>query len=187
MQLKLGLKTAETVQPLVLAQEMVARTRNMHIDCMCISCAECAAQLIAFWRDAYDDSRPSKVSSVILDAICTLTIDVKALLHPFMPSKLGVTSCELILHEDDQRGFSDDMKAKLGALWSAWDGCSGQSLKLYPSCPESFVYLIDRMLAEPDHGGRHYSLVGIEMEVQQVVDNYIDVGFRSLEMSYQAS
>lgn len=68
------------------------------------------------------------MSSTSLGTLCTLTIDVKALLYPFMSSKLGVTSCAISMHEDEIDVFSDDMKSNFEALWSALDGRMAQSI-----------------------------------------------------------
>ncbi|KAH7718708.1 hypothetical protein AAVH_13861 [Aphelenchoides avenae] len=122
-------------------------------------------------RDSYDEGRPCKVSSVILDTGCTLTIDVKSLLQPFISSKLGVASCEVTVGAEE---WNDGM---FDALWSACDGRMAQSLKFYtePRGRRSFIRLINLMLAGPDHGDRHYSLVGIEAKLQGIAENYIEV------------
>ncbi|KAH7718707.1 hypothetical protein AAVH_13860 [Aphelenchoides avenae] len=166
--IKLGLLPFDAAQASGIAQEMAARTRNVHVGHLCVECIECAAQLIAPWRDTYDDGRPCTVSSIVLHGGCTLTIDVKALLQPFISAKLGVTSYEVAVHVIDEEALSE-----VDALGSAYDGRMAQSLKYNAYGRESFLGLIDRMLAEPAHGGRHYSLVGWQEKLQRVIENYV--------------
>ncbi|KAH7711884.1 hypothetical protein AAVH_20802 [Aphelenchoides avenae] len=163
----LGLPPFEAAQALVIAQEMAARTRNLHVDRLCVECLECVAQLIAPWRDT-DDGLSCTVSSIVLHGGCTLTIDVKALLQPLISAKLGVTSYEVAVHAIDEEAVTE-----FDALWTAYDGRMAQSLKYYAYGRQAFLGLIDRMLAEPAHGGRHYSLIGWQEKLQRVVENYV--------------
>lgn len=144
----------------------------MFIDCLSVHCVACAALYIEFWRHAYDDGQPCKVSSASLATDCELTIDVKALLQPFMFSTLGVTSYEIYdlfewLDEDVPDGFE--------ALWSAWHRDTVQLLEIHLTCPQMFPWLVARMLAEPGHAGRHYFLSAADEQLQAAVESYVEV------------
>lgn len=172
VQLDLGLQPAETSKALVVAHETVARMRNMYIRCLHVSCVECAAQFIALWRDTYDVGRPCTVSRASLRAECPLTIDLKALLQPFMFSSLGVTSYGIF---GWYRWDDGDMPARFEALWAAWDRRTVQILELYLDCPEMFTCLVDRMVVEGAHEVEHYLLSAEGVEPQAIVDSYVKV------------
>lgn len=50
-------------------------------------------------------------------------------------------------------------------------------LELDLDSTQMFTSIFGRMLAEPSHEGRHYSLRGKAKVVRQVVEDYVEVGF----------
>lgn len=172
MRLELGPGPFETIQPLVIAQEMASRTRNMHIERLYVYCIECAAPFMAYSRDTYDDGRPCRISSVRLGTNCALTIDVKALLQPFIFT-IGVTSYEIV---DFGEWDDDEVSISFEALWSAWDRSKVEMLELHLTCPQMFTWLVDRMLVEQAHKGRRYLLYADDFDLQTVVESYVEVG-----------
>lgn len=104
-----------------VAAETVARTRNLCIRCIHISCVACAAPFVALWRDTFNDRMPCRDMQLYMAPSCLLKSDVnwQQLLQPFACSKLGVVRYEFVVYSD---ACNEQKRAEYDALWAASDG-----------------------------------------------------------------
>ncbi|KAH7695750.1 hypothetical protein AAVH_37187, partial [Aphelenchoides avenae] len=157
-----------------VAQEVAARTRNMLIGNVSIWCVGCASPLIAFWRDAFDDCMPCRNVELSMSSSCSLNkdIDLRQLFQPFAGSKIGVTRYEIAVFN---RASNEEEMVEFDALWSAWDRSMAQVAAFDLHSMDLWSHFLEKMLREPEHGIRHYTLEGEgdSYEEMEMVQNYM--------------
>ncbi|KAH7716508.1 hypothetical protein AAVH_16086, partial [Aphelenchoides avenae] len=97
---------------------------------------------------------------------------LQQLFQPFVWSKLEVKRYDISAWGDDDR---DELvalwRADFDALWSAWDRPTAEVVTYNLSGSDVLPYFIEKMLREPKHGDRHYTVNGDSLGI---IENYMD-------------
>lgn len=167
--------SADWSQLQAVAQEVAARTRNMFISNASIWCIKCASPLIAVWSDVFNDRIPCRAAELCISASCPLIsrIDFHHTFPSFFGSKLGVVCYEISVPE---RSSSEEEAGEFDVLWPAWDRSTAQVAAFELESADLWSYFVEKLLREPEHGNRHYTLEGSHSSDElEVVENYMQV------------
>lgn len=164
----------DAVQLRAIAEETVARTRNMCIDRVQLACLACASPLLTVWRDLFDDRMPCRAVELSISSSGQPSngTSLQQLLQPLVSSKLGVVRYDFGARSDDDRP-EEQWRAEFDALWSSWDRPTAETVTYNLSGPAVLWYFLEHPLRETEHGDRHHTVNGDSLEV---VESYVQVG-----------